>query len=603
MTSRAKAVLFLCVAVFIIYSNSLGGEFVYDDEYFIVRNVAIRNLSNIPSFFTNPASVAFSQLAEDVYRPVAASSYAIDYFLWFYNTFGYHLENMVLHGLNSVLVFVLVSILAGDIFIAFFSALFFACHPVQTEAVSWISGRSSVLFLFFYLSSLILYVRSLKEKRDGLFAWSIVFYAVSIFTKEMAVTLPIILIAYDVHFFNKDGFRKKAMRYLPYIIITLFYLAVRAFMLKRVGQCGWWGGDPYRNALSAIAVIPEYLRLLVYPVKLCAFYVSRIVRSAADSMVISSVVILAAIFLSLPFIYRRSRLASFAILWFFITMLPVSNIVPLKALLAERFLYLPSIGFCILAATAFGKIRSIKTKNAASVAVILAGSLAVVYSARTMIRNEDWKTPMSISESIIKVSPLNSWGYTSLGAALIGAGRYTEAITPLKKAMVLSKNYAAPRNAIGFCYLQLGQYGDAAAMFEEAVRLDPKSLESISSLGVAYAHLNRNDDAIRQFKEAIALDRTFISAYLNLGAAYERSGDDAKAFELYNEIPRHTNSPQDIGISYIRSGDMCLRKGDKERALEYYNKTIEVCGNKFEELKQVARERIEKGPQVDITAN
>lgn len=600
MSTKTKSVLLLLAAVFIIYSNSLGGDFVYDDEYFVIRNVAIRNLSNIPSFFTNPASIAFSQLAEDVYRPVAASSYAVDYFLWFYNVFGYHLENMILHALNAILVFVLAGIITADMFIAFFAALFFACHPVQTEAVSWISGRSSVLFLFFYLAALICYIRSLREKRKAFRVWSLALYAVSLFTKEMAVTLPLILIAYDIHFFNTDTFRKKVMRYLPYIALTVFYLGVRAFMLKRVSQCGWWGGDPYRNFLSAVAVLPEYFRLLAYPVKLCAFYVSRIVSSIADTKVIVSISSVAVIFLALPFIFMRSRCASFAILWFFITMLPVSNIIPLKALMAERFLYLPSIGFCMLLAIVLGRIRSTKIKHAGVIAVILAASIATAYSVRTMARNEDWKNPIAISESIIKVSPLNSWGYTSLGAALIGAERYMEAVTPLKKAMVLSKYYAGPRNALGFCYLQLGQYEDAVTMFKEAVGLDPKNLDAISSLGVSYANLNRNDDAIKQFKEAIAIDPTFISAYLNLGAAYERIHEDEKALDVYNDILSHTNSPQDMGIAYIRLGDIYLKLGQKERASAYYQKTIDVCGSKFEELKEVARERIEKGPQASI---
>ncbi|HPM43350.1 MAG TPA: hypothetical protein PLV52_05930, partial [Candidatus Omnitrophota bacterium] len=390
MKTRTKAVLFLCAAVFIIYSNSLGGEFVYDDEYFIVRNVAIRNLSNIPSFFINPASIAFSQLAEDVYRPVAATSYAIDYFLWFYNTFGYHLENLILHGLNAVFLFSLVNLLTGDIFTSFFASVFFACHPVQTEAVSWISGRASVLFLFFYMWAIILYVRSLKDKRGDFRIWSVLIYTISLFTKEMAVTLPLVLVLYDIHFFGKETFRKKVIRYLPYVLVTVFYLFVRAFMLKRVSQCGWWGGTPYTNFLSALAVLPEYLRLLFYPATLCAFYPSRIVNSIADPAALSSIALLLTVFASIPFVFKRSRIISFGILWFFITLLPVSNVIPLKALIAERFLYLPSIGFCMILAAILALFHRSKTKYISAAAIILAGSIAISYSVRTMTRNEDW---------------------------------------------------------------------------------------------------------------------------------------------------------------------------------------------------------------------
>lgn len=599
MKFKPLLILLLFALTVLIYSNSLRGDFVSDDRYFIVKNVAIRNLSNIPSFFINPSAVAFSGLAEDVYRPITTSMYAFDYFMWFYDTFGYHLENVILHAMNVVLIFTFLNIALGDIFVAFFASLLFASHPVQTEVVAWISGRSSVLFLFFYLGSLISYMLYRRLRRGSMYILSILLCAMALFSKEMALTLPFIIIMYDIHFPDGKIFRKKILQYLPYITMAVFFVVVRSLVLKRVGQCGWWGGNFYYNFLSAITVIPEYIKLLIYPVDLNAFYVAKVARSAAETQVLMSIGFLVVIFASMPFIFKRSKPASFAVLWFFITLLPVSNIVPLKALMAERFLYLPSIGFTIIAAMAIGSLRRLDVKYTYVIAIIVACALTTAYSIRTIARNGDWKDAISLSKSIIRVSPLNAWGYASLGTAYIGEERYAEATIPLMKSIALDNSYSSPRNALGFCYLQLGKNKEAASVLAETARLDPRNIEAINALGVAYAGLKRYEDAIREFNKAMAIDPTFSSTYLNLGTAYEEMQQNDKALYAYSRIKDHTNSPQDIGVSYIRMGDLYLRMGEKEKALGCYRKAIEFCGNKYLDLKAIAQDRIKRGPKIN----
>ncbi|MDP2912536.1 MAG: hypothetical protein Q8N91_00825, partial [Candidatus Omnitrophota bacterium] len=446
--SGIKAGLLIFFVSVIVYSNSLGGEFIYDDGYFIVKNINIRNLENIPSFFINPAAVAFSELAKDVYRPVTTSSYALDYFLWKLNTFGYHLVNVLFHSFNAILLFLFLYAVFGKISFALFASLFFACHPVQTEVVSWISGRASVLFLFFYLAALLFYVKRY-------FVLSLFLYALSLFSKEMAVTLPLVLIACDAHFFPKDAFRKKVLRYCPYFALTLFFLVLRSFVLKRVSQCGWWGGSPYHTFLTMAWVMAEYIKLLFFPVKLCAFYVLDAARSIAETKVLASVTALAALSISLPYLFKRFRRASFAVWWFFITILPVSNIVPLRALMAERFLYLPSIGFCILIAVFIDRLKAVFTKRGRLVANAAAIALILAYSMRTVARNEDWKDPITVTERIVELYPLNPWALTTLATLYLEEKRCDEAVKAARKGIAISGNCAPPWHALGFCYLEM----------------------------------------------------------------------------------------------------------------------------------------------------
>ena len=592
MTAKTKSVLLIFCLTLIIYSNSLGGEFIYDDEYFIVKNINIRNFGNISSLFFNPAAVAFAELARDVYRPLTTFSYMIDYFLWRLDTFGYHLVNVLFHSFNAILLFLFLFAMFGEIELALLTSLIFAIHPVQTEVVSWISGRSSVLFLFFYLAALLFYVRFLRESKKIYFVLSVLLYLFSLLSKEMAVTLPLLLIACDAHFFNKDGLRKKIYRYLPYFFMTFLFLALRYHVLGRMSQCGWWGGSPYYTFLTMSWVIMEYIKLMLIPVKLCAFYVLDVSRTAAETKVILSIAALVAIFSILPVIFRRSRKASFAIWFFFITILPVSNIVPLRALMAERFLYLPLIGFSMLMALFIENIGSISSKNRKVVVVSAASILIAAYSFRTMERNRDWRDSVTISRRIIELYPLNPWGLTSLSTSYLDKKMYDDAVKSARKAIAVSPYYAPPWHALGFCYLEMERYGDAIRILNQALKLEPRNLETMNSLGVAYGKTKRYDDAVKLFEQSIAVDPTFVTAYLNLGTTYEFKGEYDKAIEEYRKIGVKTRSAQDIAISYVRIGDVYIKLKDKKEAQRYYGKALDACGSGFEELKKVVRDRL-----------
>lgn len=580
MSDRTKAILLVFFLVLVVYSNSLGGEFISDDEYFVVKNVSIKSLWNIPAFFTNRSAVAFTDLALDVYRPITTLSYALDYLFWKLDVFGYHLGNVLIHSFNAILLLLFLYALFGDIWIAAFASLFFALHPVQTEVVSWISGRSSVLFLFFYLSALLFYVR-------GRMLPSIAMFGLSLLSKEMAVTLPLLLVAYDIHFPGKETLRRRIYKYIPYFVMVAAFILIRAFVLKRVSQCGWWGDSPYYTFLSMSVSFFDYVKVLVLPVKLCAFYVTDIYTTVFHPRVMLGLLLLAASLVSIPVAFKRSRRVSFFICWFFITILPVSNIVPLRALMAERFLYIPSIGFCVLLAIFLRR----QTK---AIAMAAAVAITVIYAVFTMARNEDWRDPVLLAKSVIRVSPQNPWGYTCLGSAYLGEDNYVEAEKALKKAVALSPGYSSPKTALGFCYLKAEKYEEAASILQESLMYDPRNLETMNSLGVCYGSLKRYDMAIEQFKKSIAIDPTFVNAYLNLGATYEFMLKHDDAIKEYRRAMAMVKSAHDIALIHVRIGDAFIKMDDYARAKEEYVKALSFCGGKFEELEKVVRSRLDK---------
>ena len=263
---NTKPVLFIALFCLALYINSLSGEFVSDDLSFVVENTQIRTLANFFHFFTDPKTAATGQLAGDVYRPLTTLSYAVDYFMWGLISFGYHLTNILLHSANSALVFLLFFLISGNFIISIFGSLIFAAHPAQTEVVCWISGRSSLLFLFFYLLSLVFYIRSSREGRRKFYILSLIFFLLSLFSKEMSVTLPLILILHDLHFSQGKKLGTRILRYVPYFLLSFFYIFLRIVLMKKVGQFEGWG-DPYHLFLTMSNVVADYIRILFAPLK------------------------------------------------------------------------------------------------------------------------------------------------------------------------------------------------------------------------------------------------------------------------------------------------------------------------------------------------
>jgi tetratricopeptide (TPR) repeat protein len=307
-------------------------------------------------------------------------------------------------------------------------------------------------------------------------------------------------------------------------------------------------------------------------------------------------VVIVILITSLPFIFRRSRGASFGVAFFFLALLPVSNIVPLRALMAERFLYLPSIGFCILISILLEKVsrmeHSVIKLSFRKFAIITASLLILLYSVRKMMRNEDWKSQIAVTNSILKIDPLNQWALTTLGVAYSDRGQYEMAIKPLIKAIILSKDYFAPRSVLGFCYVELGRYDEAIRILTDALKIKPDNLEALSSLGVAYAQTKRYPEAIEQFEHTIKADPSFVDGYMNLATTYDQMGESDKAIQTYKRAASSTRSAQSIAIAYVRIGDVYRKLSDLEKARAYYNKALSLPNYGMVELKKLIEDRL-----------
>ena len=341
--------IILFVITIIVFCNTLGNAFVYDDSATIVNNTFIKNWKNFHSVFSFNYFILSGELS---YRPVVTLTYFIDYSLWCLNPLGFHLTNILLHTLTTILFYIFLKRIINSDTTAFISTIFFAIHPILTETINCISYREDILSALFFLTAFILFIKIDKTPLSGnkLFLYypvSLFSYLFSLFSKEMAVSLPILLILYNVFCSSpRNTFRailkKTRGIYIGYFLVTGFYLFIQFGLFRDV----YIRLKPAEGGLPVIPkVLASYIKLLLLPFPLNADYVIPTATSNIIAYIISTILLTAMVGIIIR-LCKNSGHARFFILWFFVALLPVSNIVPLGNFMAERYLYIPYFGFC-----------------------------------------------------------------------------------------------------------------------------------------------------------------------------------------------------------------------------------------------------------------
>jgi hypothetical protein len=480
--------LVLAAAASLAYSNNFTAGFVYDDYPFILENPAVRTLSNPIRFFTSRE--AFSEKGQYViYRPLATLSFALNYRLGGYNPALFHTVNILLHVAAGATLYAFLFLTFGEAVFAFFVALLFLLHPAQTEAVSWIAGRGNPMFLTFFFLAMICHEKWKSESRWAYYGLALLFAALSLLSKEMAVVLPVLLIVADLTL-PGPGARPERAKHLvaviPFVALSIGYVALRHLALGETRQMGYWGGGLWPTLLTMTKGFVYYVRLLFIPMPLMVEYIVPISRSPLQPTVLVSLLVLAFLVLVCVMSYRRAPVVCFGIAWFFASLLPVSNVVPMEAIINERFLYLPSIGFCgILAAPALAAKLASRKSTLMGTIVALA-LIASCYGALTFNRNRDWRDSLSLWTASVKASPAGPASQYNLGLELFKRGRYDEAIEHLKIACRLQENFPYAHAALGNAYFGQGKFEDAIDEYTIGVRQWPTDKNLRHNLAMAW---------------------------------------------------------------------------------------------------------------------
>lgn len=560
--------IIVCLSQF-VYLNTLSNQFVYDDEFIITNNSFIKTWNNFPKLFNREY---FEYSGELSYRPVATATYFIDHALWRLAPAGYHFTNNCLHTLNAALLFFLLLHLFRHTGGAFAGALLFACHPVLSETVNAVCFREDLLACAFFLSSFLLYCKTNARRSYFLYAASLICYFFGIFSKEIAITLPLLIFLYDVLF---TGMCKKTLHYYSgYVFVTLFYLIIRFVFLHNPVEStvSYPENSIWVNCLTMSKVCAYYIKLLFLPVKLCSDYViprSFSLREPAVAVSLFLIVSVAAVVYKL-FIHHKRLVFSPA--WFFITLLPVLNIIPIENIMAERYLYLPAVSFCILCAglIAHDRHTSVFFGKQYVIAAILSGTV-ILFSIKTLNRNKVWESQSALWENTAKTSPDSFKAHNNLGNFYRDSGRLDEAIDEFHHALRLFENYAEAHNNLGITYRKKGMHEEAYNEYQKALQLNPDYPDVHNNLGVLYTKINRSDLAMEEFKRAIKSKQMYSDAHNNLGILYAYTGELDLAIESFkNAISSRPDHPD----AYANLGTAYLKKGMYDEAIQQFLKAI-----------------------------
>jgi len=558
------AIILIAALGFSVYLNSLNNGFVWDDNLLVKDNIYIKGLSRI-------ADIMRSEIGEGgrgkyiFYRPIQMFTYALDYAVWRLNSFGYHLTNILLHVICAVILFwFLLNVLPSKA-VALVTALFFVSHPIHTEAVAYISGRAESLAAIFALGSFAFYIKYLKTGMVDKYLSAIALFICALFSMEYVIVLPLLFVAYNLIFEKKAA----VMKLIPFIAAIVIYFFIRAATSRYPSENLLNIGGALDRLPGFFTAIAGYFKVLVLPLGLHMEY-GNPVFSFTDTKAAAGMIILL-----LSIIYavkeRRDKITLFSVAFFYISLLPFSNVYPLNAYMAEHWLYFPSVGFFLL--LSYKLVAIYERDRASMITAIIIIVLLMSYSILTIRQNIFWRGGVKFYERLLKYAPANARIYNNLGTEYNALGESIKAVEMYKKAIEIDPGYANAYNNLGTEYNTMGYNDVAVRAYKRAIALNPAYADAYNNIGISYRELGKNNEAIEAFRKAIELNSAYIDPYINLGNLYSLSGNPKDAINVYREAlradPYSVEAYNNLATEYAASG---MRR----EAIELFKKALQL---------------------------
>jgi tetratricopeptide (TPR) repeat protein len=588
MTRNRLFCLVISLLILLAYSNSFQNSLQYDDYHVIERNPFIKDPSRIPDFFLNPQLVSGLCSETSSYRPLLMASLAFNYSLGGLNVFGYHLLNFLVHLICALLVYFVTLYLfrfgsepsGTNTFrfqlTALFAALIFGLHPIQTESVTYISSRSSSMAALFYLASFFAYLQYILTGKIRYLVFSSAAYVGTLLVKETGITLLAILFLFNLMLPHGRSLKSRYLSLLPHFLLSLVYLGIRVYFFASLSYSNPPVRSFYDHVLTQLRAWVYYLGTLVLPLNLNVDYDFPVSHSFLENEVILSLFLLVGLVLLILWLSRSNQLIGFGALWFAINLAPTNSLIVLEDLIADRWLYLPSVGFAILMAYGVSWIYQTLVEGRSRVAkVIFFFSCALtieLYGYSTLLRNFDWTSQRTLWEDAVAKSPNKARTYNGLGLALLQEDRLEEASQYFQQAITLEPKGGQAYLNLGYVYSLQGDYDKAIEYYEQAIPLNQTFLADVyNNLGVVYLEQQRMEEAKKYFIKAIEIRPHDPRPYCNLGAYHEKKGEIDQAIHFYETSAKLA---PEIPTPHGALSILYERKGWKEKSKEAYHKFL-----------------------------
>jgi tetratricopeptide (TPR) repeat protein len=572
----------------LVYLNALYNPFVYDDHRTILENLSIRNLGNFRAL-----------LLHDVFRPVVNISYALDYSIWGLTPFGFHVTSVLIHAVNVVLLFVLMRTLMADVsarrampaagFVApdagaaldggmsastaaFAAAAVWAVHPMMTQAVGYASGRPETICALFVLGALLAIRSWTRSGRPAILLAGLACWAVALASKEVAVMLPFVLIAYDRLVLAGPASGSVARRRLA----RLYWAMLILVAVGGVGRLTIFLAveNPTRarflwtNAFVIPDVVRQYVSLMFLAGGQSIFHTERAVVTPFDPRVIMNLVWIVALGLLVWRAHRRVPLIAFGAAWFALMLVPSAMMLPLDVgePMAEQRVYLAGAGFAMAVGAAFWSLREWAPRQRKPLRWLITaafGALLLALASRTVVRNGVWSDPVRLWQEAVDTAPGVWLPYRGLGDALRDRQDFLGASRAYREAVRLRPQEVETQLALGVSLMMAGLLPEADVALADAARQSPGMAQAETARAIIARLSGRTAEARDRLLAVARAHPDAVLARQQLADMYEREySNPREALRLCREI--QAVAPATAGVADCVTRNQ-RRASDSER--------------------------------------
>lgn len=599
----------IAVTCLFAYAPGLFNEFTWDARKYVLENP---DLAKFPGW--DGWVAIFTKFELGNYQPITMLSWAIEYMFVGKNAWLYHLDNTLLHIVNSILVYRIIYKLSNKFLIAAITSILFAVHPMHVESVVWAAERKDTMYTLFLLLSFEYYINWWQQERKmKMLILSILFFVLSCFAKAMAVVLPLLLIITDIFLFNRKpknllDFIKLGLEKIPYFLIALGVGILSVIAQRDAGADATTAiNSQYTFAERAVIILYNfafYPFKTILPIDLRAFY------SYPDKPFPSEFYLgMLATFVMAFLAFRAGRKnggIAWGSLYYLIVILPVIQILPIgSAIVADRYFYVSSVGLLYMVALGLNYLYENREgfRKAFPVAI---GLVCLLFTGISFARSFVWKDDLTLFKNVFEKYPSNGFIAGNIGWAYTQKNDTTNAILYFEKANQLSwftdeihikladfyfqrKEYEkAAKNfsegfklkpdknknlywSLGTCYYYMAKYDSATLFADKALKEDMKNFFAHNVKGLVYTKTGRVDEAIRSFETAMKHNPKFYDPYVNIAHVYDLKGEYLKEIPYLEKAlkvdPKQDLAYKNIGVAYKNMGQY-------EKAIEYWVKAI-----------------------------
>ena len=578
--------LILFLLAFLPYSNIFFNWFVYDDSFLVVSNPYAHSFRYLRQILTTSAwSFSGAQGISNYYRPIMTLEFLLSYQIAGPVPFSFHMMSTLLNGIAVCLVFLILRRLSDER-VALVAAGLFALHPIHTEPVAWIASVGDLDLAVFYLATFLFYLKLPESKaRAWPRAMMCISFALALLSKETAMTLPVLAMLFE-HFYRGDRstttLQEKFSRYGALWIVAALYFTARAAIMGGIAavvirpNLSW-----HDTVLSAVALLGSYLGKLVWPARLSAFYAFHPSRHFTDTNVLLGLAGLALCAILFAALWKRSHMLSFAFAWVFLPLGPVMNARWMPAgVYGERYLFLPSVGFCWLLAWSAvqlwkGSVPSVPRLAARAVPALLC-IVALAYAVRTVSRNREWGDEAKLYRGAAETQDDSSVIRTNLGSIAINRGNLELAEREWLQALAIDPTNAYALDDMALLRQRQERYLESVDYSRRALRNLPAYTTAHVNLAQTLAAMKRSAEADWEFRVATTLTPLSTSAHNNYGKFLLAQGrsEEARAEYERSAVADFNAEASD------QLGDIYLSWRDFPRAEKAYRRSL--ADNQFD---------------------